>query len=735
MGVTLGLDWHTAHLLQDMRTWFQDWQWTEGLHWLNQQTKSNPEYSQALQQGPVQAAHTSSRVGGFKVLPETRATSIFTKVTFASTEPRQAKSEHSFNRQQLLRHLHAMSAASGRQLYTQSLLNILSRDCVDLVATTEKDNTTTSLYDLLKLRLARNSCLLQSGDALQPYLFVGVDLSGIQDFIYTVHPKGALKTLRGRSFYLQLVVVDFVNRVLQALDLPDFHQVYVGGGGAYLLLPNATQTLRTLHETIEEVNRWFLQELNGKLFLAVGWVEMDDAGFASADVWGSVARATGQQKGQRYFRELAFDSPFNPLEPREVHVNECDVCHSDEVPLHSVHSDDPTQTERQLCKICDSLEKIGGDLPRSVGLRLLPAGVSRADIEVCGRGYALIPKAKTDASLQTEKFSTESPREWHFASKEEDFYRYERLLEPPGYAKADEHGQFWTFEQLASNSKGAKKLGVLRMDVDNLGQIFARGMTAKNRNFANVSALSRELSRFFSEQLNLLCQQAAVQGKGQFHVVYAGGDDLFMVGSWHELAEFAPEIQRAFTHYTCDNKHITISGGLIVADYHVPLYHLAHWAGQAEEQAKDHGKNRFTLFYQSIPITQFSSGNRDTTDLTSYEGKEVRGDKDDTQFPLDVDWQTLEKVRTELLKPMMELDLPQAFVYFGRNYADLMDRNATHFAKFLYQVARLQIKKPQEQTWQAVKTKLVQRGYYSTWRVVFTWLALWTREAKEHAGW
>jgi CRISPR-associated protein Csm1 len=269
------------------------------------------------------------------------------------------------------------------------------------------------------------------------------------------------------------------------------------------------------------------------------------------------------------------------------------------------------------------------------------------------------------------------------------------------------------------------------MDVDNLGQIFARGMSTGNRNFANVSTLSRELSRFFSEQLNLLCQQADAKGKGKFHVVYAGGDDLFMVGSWDDLAEFAPMIQREFTRYTGDNKHITISGGLIVADYHVPLYHLANWAGKAEEQAKDNGKNRLTLFYQSLPtlnITNSSMGKNQTAG-----NDELQLDKETTQFPLDIDWKTLETVRSELLKPLMELGLPRSFIYFGLNFTDLMDRNATHFAKFLYQIARLQMEKQKEQAWQSVKTKLVDRKYYAAWRVVFTWLNLWTREGNEHA--
>ena len=39
-----------------------------------------------------------------------------------------------------------------------------------------------------------------------PFLLIGGDLSGVQRFIYTISSKGALKSLKGRSFFLELLV-------------------------------------------------------------------------------------------------------------------------------------------------------------------------------------------------------------------------------------------------------------------------------------------------------------------------------------------------------------------------------------------------------------------------------------------------------------------------------------------------------------------------------------------------
>ena len=85
----------------------------------------------------------------------------------------------------------------------------------------------------------------------QRYLLVGGDLSGIQNFIYTLASKGALKTVRGRSFYLELLIEAIVSRLLAALDLPRACVVYASGGGLYLLAPNTD----TAKETISLCNK------------------------------------------------------------------------------------------------------------------------------------------------------------------------------------------------------------------------------------------------------------------------------------------------------------------------------------------------------------------------------------------------------------------------------------------------------------------------------------------------
>src|SRR3712207_7611919 len=80
------------------------------------------------------------------------------------------------------------------------------------------------------------------------YLFVRGDISGVQSFLYTITSKGALRMLRARSAFLELLAEHAVAEVLREAGVPRTNVIYVGGGGFQLLLPNT-------EEAAEEIGR------------------------------------------------------------------------------------------------------------------------------------------------------------------------------------------------------------------------------------------------------------------------------------------------------------------------------------------------------------------------------------------------------------------------------------------------------------------------------------------------
>jgi CRISPR-associated protein Csm1 len=100
------------------------------------------------------------------------------------------------------------------------------------------------------------SALVDNPDATDLGLIAG-DLSGIQKFIYTIASDGALKSLRARSFYLELVTEEIVQQLLEELKLPRTNVIYAGGGNLYLLASNDTIKVQAALGTIRErFNKW-----------------------------------------------------------------------------------------------------------------------------------------------------------------------------------------------------------------------------------------------------------------------------------------------------------------------------------------------------------------------------------------------------------------------------------------------------------------------------------------------
>ncbi len=67
---------------------------------------------------------------------------------------------------------------------------------------------------------------------VDPVLMLCIDLSGIQKFIYDISSSKAAKSLKGRSFYLQLLVKSITNQILFDEDINLFYSniIYVSGG-------------------------------------------------------------------------------------------------------------------------------------------------------------------------------------------------------------------------------------------------------------------------------------------------------------------------------------------------------------------------------------------------------------------------------------------------------------------------------------------------------------------------
>jgi CRISPR-associated protein Csm1 len=165
-----------------------------------------------------------------------------------------------------------------------------------------------------------------------------------------------------------------------------------------------------------------------------------------------------------------------------------------------------------------------------------------------------------------------------------------------------------SLEELAQRAKGRRTWGVLCGDVDNFGIRLRRVHTIEEH-----VQLSVMYKQFFAGELELLCSMPEYWRK--VSILYSGGDDFAIYGSWDSLIPLAREIQRLFHRFTEENlkefpgpegKTITMAIYL-AADPSVSLASVYQMAGERLEQAKSVAKDSVYVFGRTLEWRQLSA--------------------------------------------------------------------------------------------------------------------------------
>jgi CRISPR-associated protein Csm1 len=508
-----------------------------------------------------------------------------------------------------------------------------------------------SLFDHIKITTAISTCLYKYMEGKPEeilakdekfFLLISGDLSGIQHFIYRVASpqdaqEGMAKRLRGRSLYLNLLNDAAVTRILDKLGLNESNVLWSGGGNFLLLAPNTEKASKELEELRAEIDQFLINKFNSELFLAMNWkqtsaAELKDFGKFKENLEAELSIG----KKQKFIDKL--DELFADNE--KIPSKTCSVC------------DNMVRGDTKFCEDCNKHENLGRQLAYSkYYLRSIADNESDTfDAYLLGIGYKIIKSESTIAENVSEisKYS----RDIKVFKLNDAEFLHEDLLKhnlPASFGflfLANTvplyEGQVLSFTNLSELSKGANKLGILRMDVDDLGKIFM-----KETNLARISTMSSMLDFYFSGILNKICEnynfiseqklcpeckkvsrkveltpieddnksitvyrmdkkdilcKSCLQNKNtSIYINYAGGDDLLIIGPWDHTIELAKDIRKKFKEFTCSNEDIHISGGIYISEPKFPIGRAASLAKDVLEKSKDEtGKNRMSVFNETV---------------------------------------------------------------------------------------------------------------------------------------
>ena len=289
------------------------------------------------------------------------------------------------------------------------------------------------------------------------FLLYTADFSRIQRFIYTVHTEGALRSLRSRSFFLELLMEHYMDELLDGCGLTRTNIIYSGGGHCYLLLPNTAAVQQTLADWNRAFNGWLNEQFGVQLFLANGWTPC-----SANDLCNVPAEA----------------SPYKALFRR---VNAEGLC-----PWCNRFANLSAQIQNQSIYLVHST-------PRP-GAFALP-GI---------RGSKRFLSFSNDSALCADAVRSYTKN------------RLVRTLSPSVNLFVGDYAASNRIEDLADQSEGIRRVAICRMDVDNLGQAFIAGFEQPDQtdpvqrmkyvNLFRAAAFSRQMSLFFKYHINGLLQ-------------------------------------------------------------------------------------------------------------------------------------------------------------------------------------------------------------------------------------
>ena len=487
----------------------------------------------------------------------------------------------------------------------RSLLSVMERYLSQIPAATNVQHPDISLFDHLRITAAIGEGLYfyheseeyksAFDDKHNPkWQLVCGDFSGIQKFIYKITSKGAAKGLRGRSFFIQLLCDAVAEQIIRQLGLYPTACIYSSGGKFYLLIP--TNIKDQVKRIADSVNKALLDEFQGEVFLGLGFVDICGDDFKEGNMgkrWQQVNEDLQKQRLQPFKAHVSQDIDFF-AEQAQHERGACKICGRDDAQADI--------NDSQNCKQCQSLERIGQALADTHNLFWV-WGENRKTVKNKIKGHLLcIPMVGTDCDL-------------YFLEAEPEFSELTDLSEshlevlnewtglkpnPQGYSQGIRYVGKWQgdkdngsrdFKDFADNAQGIKRMAILRMDVDNLGEIFIRGLNFGKEDsdgkqtsmgsLSRVATVSRQLHLFFAGYLHRILDDYP-----QSQIIYAGGDDVFIIGSWNELPDIAQRIRSEFSRYCGNNPCFTLSGGIATVGGRYPISRAAELAGQAEEQAK-----------------------------------------------------------------------------------------------------------------------------------------------------
>lgn len=400
-------------------------------------------------------------------------------------------------------------------------------------------------------------------------MIVSGDFYGIQKFIFeNISAKNASKVLRAKSAFIQIFTSYLAKYLCYKLNISE-ECILNDNAGKFEIL-SSKRDVNILDEIQKLVDEYFIENFYGLSGINICGLDCVKDDFKSKHKYKLLRENITKKLEDKKYKKFNLHQQKNTVLNYDLNINNqtlCKVCNIRKITKNN-------------CSICNSFIELGKLLVK----------------EDCAK------VSSKQLGINIDNFVT-------------NFVLDKKLK---SYVLKVEDGTPSSFEILAKNSckdlkTGIKSLGILKADVDNMG-IFLKNSDITD-NFENFDVFSQSLDGFFS----LFIPEMMGKKFKDTYTVFAGGDDLFLIGAWDEIIELARYIQKEFKNFV--NNKLSISFGIAIAKPSYPVSHLAEHTELLLEEAKsiDNKKDAITLFGETVKwdnyITTFNKLNEEFNSL------------------------------------------------------------------------------------------------------------------------
>ncbi len=364
---------------------------------------------------------------------------------------------------------------------------------------------------------------------MSKYILIKGDVSGIQEFIFNVKSDKAAKQLKGRSFFIKLLIEVVMLHLFDKSGIQDSnidkHKISVSGGNFVIKLPEENENI------VAKTQNIFTKALQYTgLNIAIDYVPYEKS---YSDTLTNLNAKIREKKLQFFSDDFDYYIPHHKTN-YSTHLNWLTLTDTLKNTIISNHK-------------TFEIEKNTNNNLSVNHIVTLPGYTVRFKID------------KNPDNIRV--FNLEDYLESLFPLHNRNIKQFNDLAK---------HGSLY---------RGINKLGILSMDVDGLGNIIeCLKDETEHKEFDN------KLKEFFNHKLRQIITSDSKFNE-KIYTVTAGGDDSFFVGKWNTILDLALTINKAFTSEFKDKK-LTISAGFIMVDPKFPVVRFAELAERALKKAK-----------------------------------------------------------------------------------------------------------------------------------------------------